>query len=112
MKKLVTTRSTLLKLLAIMMASFGMGMVFYGMPLLVGSIAPNLYLSIVYNAVADLPASVATYFLMVNVNRRTSLVALKMFCGIASLLCVFRGINSNVQLAAEVNISIFAVQAA
>ncbi|XP_078166265.1 organic cation/carnitine transporter 2-like [Carex rostrata] len=102
MKELVTTRSTLLKLLAIMMAGFGMGMVFYGMPLLVGSIAPNLYLSMVYNAVADLPASVATYFLLVHVKRRMSLVALTMLSGIASLLCVFRGINSNVQLSAEV----------
>ncbi|KAF3338628.1 organic cation/carnitine transporter 3-like protein [Carex littledalei] len=82
---------------------FGMGMVFYGMPLLVGSIAPNLYLSMVYNAVADLPASVATYFLLAHVNRRMSLVALTMFSGVASLLCVFRGINSNVQLAAEVS---------
>ncbi|KAF3338621.1 Organic cation/carnitine transporter 3 [Carex littledalei] len=68
------------------MAGSGMGMVFYGMFLSVGSLAPNLYLSIVYNALADLPASVATYFLMVNINRRISLVALTMLCGTASLL--------------------------
>ncbi|KAF3338622.1 Organic cation/carnitine transporter 3 [Carex littledalei] len=84
-----------------MMASSGMGMVFYGMPLLVGSLSPNLYLSIVYNALVNLLACVVAYFLLVHINRRISLVALTIFCGIASLLCVFRGINSNVQLAAE-----------
>ncbi|KAF3338619.1 organic cation/carnitine transporter 3-like protein [Carex littledalei] len=106
MKILVTTRSTLLKLLTIMMASSWLGMEFYGMPLLVGSLAPNLYLSMVYNALVNLPASIASYFLMVHINRRISLVALAIFCGIANLLCVFRGINSHVQLAAEVSISI------
>lgn len=63
MKKLMTTRSTLLKLTTIMMAGSGLGMVFYSMPLSVRSLAPNLYLSIVYNALTDLPTLVATYSL-------------------------------------------------
>ncbi|KAJ0100498.1 hypothetical protein Patl1_19792 [Pistacia atlantica] len=40
-----------------MIASLGIGMVYYGMPLGLGNLAFNLYLSVALNALSELPAS-------------------------------------------------------
>ncbi|KAJ4801373.1 Organic cation/carnitine transporter 3 [Rhynchospora pubera] len=102
MKKLVTTRSTLWKLVSIMIVGYGTGMVYYGMPLSVGSLGPNLYLSVAYNALSELPTSLASFFLVEKVNRRSSLVALTISSGIFSLFCSVKGMTRAIKLAAEV----------
>ncbi|BAH91041.1 Os01g0330500 [Oryza sativa Japonica Group] len=80
-------RRALRRLAAITAASFGVGMVYYGMPLNVGSLSPsNLYLSVAYNAVAELPSSILAWLLMGRwFNRRGSVVALTTASGLCSL---------------------------
>uniref|UniRef100_A0A0E0HNA3 H(+)/Pi cotransporter n=1 Tax=Oryza nivara TaxID=4536 RepID=A0A0E0HNA3_ORYNI len=80
-------RWALRRLAAITAASFGVGMVYYGMPLNVGSLSPsNLYLSVAYNAVAELPSSILAWLLTGRwFNRRGSVVALTTASGLCSL---------------------------
>lgn len=71
-----------------MTASFGVGMVYYGMPLNVGNLGSNLYLSVTYNALAELPSSIMCWLLMGRINRRSSVIALTAVAGLCSLACV------------------------
>ncbi|CAM0909162.1 unnamed protein product [Alopecurus aequalis] len=76
------------RLAAIMTVSFGVGMVYYGMPLNVGNMGSSLYLSVMYNALAELPATVFLLLLMGRINRRSSVIALTAAAGLCSLACV------------------------
>ncbi|KAF2923413.1 hypothetical protein DAI22_07g189500 [Oryza sativa Japonica Group] len=76
------------RLAAMMTASFGVGVVYYGLPLSVGSLSSDLYLSVAYNAAAELPSSVLSWLLMGRFNRRSSVVALTAASGLCSLACV------------------------
>ncbi|KQK15764.1 organic cation/carnitine transporter 2 [Brachypodium distachyon] len=77
------------RLAAIMTASFGIGMVYYGMPLNVGNLGgSNLYLSVTYNALAELPSSILSWLLMGRINRRSSVIALTALAGVSSLACL------------------------
>ncbi|XP_006657833.1 organic cation/carnitine transporter 2-like [Oryza brachyantha] len=96
-------RWALRRLAAIMTASFGVGMVYYGMPLNVGSLSSNLYLSVAYNAVAELPSSILSWLFMGRFNRRTSVLVLTTASGLCSLACVvIPGERTGVRMAAEV----------
>jgi OCT family organic cation transporter-like MFS transporter 3 len=76
------------RLAAIMVAGFGVGMVYFGMPLTVGSLGSNLYLSTAYNTLAEVPSSILSGLLMARANRRSSVVALAASAGACSLACV------------------------
>jgi OCT family organic cation transporter-like MFS transporter 3 len=76
------------RLAAIMTVSFGVGTVYYGMPLNVGNLGSNLYLSVTYNALAELPSSILSWLLMGRINRRSSVIALTGAAGLCSLACV------------------------
>ncbi|KAJ1296852.1 hypothetical protein BS78_01G334000 [Paspalum vaginatum] len=76
------------RLAAIMAASFGVGMVYFGMPLNVGSLGSNLYLSVTFNALAELPSAVLAWLLIGRTNRRSSVIALTVAAGACSLACV------------------------
>jgi OCT family organic cation transporter-like MFS transporter 3 len=76
------------RLAAIMTVSFGVGTVYYGMPLNVGNLGSNLYLSVTYNALAELPSSILSWLLMGRINRRSSVIALTAVAGLCSLACV------------------------
>ncbi|CAM0909161.1 unnamed protein product [Alopecurus aequalis] len=76
------------RLAAIMAVSFGVGMVYYGMPLNVGNMGSNLYLSVMYNALAELPATILLLLLMGRINRRSSVIGLTAAAGLCSLACV------------------------
>ncbi|KAI9116565.1 hypothetical protein K1719_012732 [Acacia pycnantha] len=73
---------------AVMVMSFGIGLVYYGMPLGLGTLSFNLYLSVAFNALSDLPASLVTLILMDKFNRRSAIWAFTMISGIFSLLSV------------------------
>ncbi|CAL4991558.1 unnamed protein product [Urochloa decumbens] len=75
------------RLAAIMAASFGVGMVYYGMPLNVGSLDDDLYLSVAYNALAEVPSAVLAWVLIGRADRRGSVVALTAAAGACSLAC-------------------------
>ncbi|GJN41022.1 hypothetical protein PR202_gn00343 [Eleusine coracana subsp. coracana] len=81
-------RWALQRLAAIMTAGYGVGMVYFGMPLNVGSLGSNLYLSVAYNALAELPSNILLMFLMARINRRSSVVAFSVAASACSLACV------------------------
>jgi OCT family organic cation transporter-like MFS transporter 3 len=89
------------RLAAIMTIGFGVGMVYYGMPLNVGSLGTNLYLSVTYNALAELPSAILSLIFIGRVNRRSSVVALTVAAGAFSLACVVIPEGSAARMAAE-----------
>ncbi|CAL4983325.1 unnamed protein product [Urochloa decumbens] len=95
------------RLAAIMAASFGVGMVYYGMPLNVGSLLDDgsdsdsdLYLSVAYNALAEVPSAVLAWVLIGRADRRGSVVALAAAAGACSLACA--AIPPRARMGAEV----------
>ncbi|CAL5062184.1 unnamed protein product [Urochloa decumbens] len=95
------------RLAAIMTTSFGVGLVYYGMPLNVGSLGTNLYLSVTYNALAELPSSILSLAFIGKVNRRTTVMALTAAAGVFSLMCVAIPEGSAARMASEL-LSFFA----
>ncbi|CAN6372983.1 unnamed protein product [Urochloa humidicola] len=75
------------RLAAIMAASFGVGMLYFGMPLNVGSLGSDLYLSVTYNALAELPSTALAWLLIDRADRRGSVTALASAAGACSLAC-------------------------
>ncbi|TVU46718.1 hypothetical protein EJB05_06270, partial [Eragrostis curvula] len=74
---------------AIMAAGFGAGTVYFGMPLNVGSLgSTNLYLSVTYNALAELPSAIMSWLLIARINRRSSVLAFSAAASACSLACV------------------------
>ncbi|KAJ4760911.1 organic cation/carnitine transporter 3 [Rhynchospora pubera] len=92
------------RLTAIMTVGFGVGLVYYGMPLNVGNLGSNLYLSVTFNALAEFPSSLVTFLLVGKINRRSSLLALTTISGIFSLCCIANNeiIPAKVQMVLEV----------
>jgi hypothetical protein len=76
------------RLAAIMAAAFGVGMVYFGMPLNVGSLGSNLYLSVTYNALAELPSAIVSLLLIARTNRRSSVVGFSVAASACSVACV------------------------
>ncbi|WOL13021.1 organic cation/carnitine transporter 2-like [Canna indica] len=81
-------RWALRRLTATMIAGFGLGMVYYGMPLNVGNLGSNLYLSVTFNALAEIPSSLVTLYLVAKLNRRSLALTCMTMSGVFSLLCV------------------------
>ncbi|PKU74085.1 organic cation/carnitine transporter 2-like [Dendrobium catenatum] len=75
------------RLAAITAVSFGVGMVYYGMPLNLGNLSADLYLSTALNAVAELPSSLAAFLIARWMKRRSSMVAFTTVSGICSIIC-------------------------
>ncbi|OMO89444.1 General substrate transporter [Corchorus capsularis] len=90
-KILLNKRWAFKRLAAVMVAGFGVGMVYYGMPLGLGNLSFNLYLSVAFNALSELPSSLITFFLIGKLSRKWSLVGFTILSGICSVLCVVVG---------------------
>ncbi|KAK1279156.1 Organic cation/carnitine transporter 3 [Acorus gramineus] len=91
LKALCAKRWALRRLTGVMMAGFGIGMVYYGMPLGVGDLGFNLYASVTFNALAELPSALITLFLIGRLNRRTSVLACTASCAVLSVACAVEG---------------------
>ncbi|CAL4937764.1 unnamed protein product [Urochloa decumbens] len=105
------------RLAAIMAASFGVGMVYFGMPLNVDSLLnggsdSDLYLSVAYNALAEVPSAALAWLLISRADRRGSVAVLAVVAGACSLACaaIPRGV-AVARMAVEV-VSFFAACAA
>ncbi|KAI9116518.1 hypothetical protein K1719_012685 [Acacia pycnantha] len=59
---------------AVMLMGFGIGLVYYGMPLGLGTLSFNLYLSVAFNALSELPSCLLTLVLIDKFNRRSTLL--------------------------------------
>lgn len=74
--------------MAISVMAFGIGMIYYGMPLGLGNLSFDLYLSMTLNALSEFPASFVTFVLIGKMNRRESVLILSLLSGICSVGCV------------------------
>ncbi|ERN14914.1 hypothetical protein AMTR_s00032p00183130 [Amborella trichopoda] len=72
-----------------MVVGFGAGLVYYGMPLGAGNLDFNLHLSVTFNALAEFPSALLSFFLISRLNRRCAVITLSMVSGVLSILCVF-----------------------
>ncbi|KAK3220684.1 hypothetical protein Dsin_014654 [Dipteronia sinensis] len=70
-KILVKKKWACRRLSAVMVTGFGIGAVYYGMPLGLGNLSFNLYLSVTLNALSELPASMIIFFTIGKLNRRS-----------------------------------------
>ncbi|KAJ3705097.1 hypothetical protein LUZ61_008802 [Rhynchospora tenuis] len=104
MKMLWDRKWAMRRLVTIMMVAIGVGLVYYGMPSNVGNLGSNLYLSVTFNALAELPSALVTFFLVGKINRRSSLVVMTTISGIFSLCCIVNNeiIPAKVQMVLEV----------
>ncbi|XP_074379783.1 organic cation/carnitine transporter 3-like [Apium graveolens] len=76
------------RLFAAMVVGFGIGLVYYGLPLVVENLNFNIYLSTVLNALSEFPATLVTYLLIGKAKRRNAVFILTTLCCICSLICV------------------------
>lgn len=101
-KILLNKRWAAKRLAAVMVGGFGIGMVYYGMPLGLGNLSVNLYLGVTLNALSELPASLITFFLIGKMKRKDSLLGFTILSGVCSVLCVVVGkVSPSLQIAME-----------
>ncbi|KAG2324485.1 hypothetical protein Bca4012_038995 [Brassica carinata] len=86
-------RWAFIRIVAVMIIGFGLGMMYYGVPLAVRDIKVNIYLSETLNAMVQLPTFVITPILLEKFNRRSSVLvdslvggALGVFCFVLTVL--------------------------
>ncbi|XP_057979414.1 organic cation/carnitine transporter 3-like [Malania oleifera] len=89
LKILLQKRWAMQRLSASMAVGFGVGVVYYGMPLAVGNLPFNLYLSVTFNALAEIPSSLATIVLIERLNRRSGVLLCCGLTGICSVACAW-----------------------
>ncbi|CAH8330245.1 unnamed protein product [Eruca vesicaria subsp. sativa] len=75
------------RILVVMIIMFGLGMMYYGVPLAVRDIDVNVYLSEALNAAVELPTFVITPILLERFNRRSSLLVNCLVGGALGVLC-------------------------
>ncbi|PKU80733.1 organic cation/carnitine transporter 3-like [Dendrobium catenatum] len=84
-------RWALRRLGTVMIVSFGIGMMYYGMPLNLSNLNASLYISVALNAATELLSEFVVFFLANVVSRRKSLVGLMVVSGGCSLACTAIG---------------------
>ncbi|PHT57729.1 hypothetical protein CQW23_00092 [Capsicum baccatum] len=102
-KILLMKRWFLGQLLLAVAAGFGIGLMYYGMPLGLGNghFSLNLYLSTGLNALLELPAFLIVFLLVEKCKRRTTLLGLSISCGVCGMLCMIASEWKVLQLALE-----------
>ncbi|CAI8600603.1 unnamed protein product [Vicia faba] len=78
------------RMVAVMVLGIGIGMVYFGMPLAVGNLGFDIYLAVVFSALMEIPACVATYFLE-NRQRKPSILVFSVASGVCCIMCVVVG---------------------
>ncbi|XP_018452483.2 LOW QUALITY PROTEIN: organic cation/carnitine transporter 2 [Raphanus sativus] len=86
MKVLVEKRWALRRLTAVMAVAFGIGLVYYGMPLALSNLDFNVYMSTAFNALMDLPANLITLLFVDKLSRRNALIGFTALGGVSSVL--------------------------
>ncbi|XP_027356635.1 organic cation/carnitine transporter 3-like [Abrus precatorius] len=79
------------RLLAIMAMGIGIGLVYYGMPLGLEVLSFDLYLSVTFNALSEVPSALITFFLIDKFNRRSALLFFTILSGIFSVMSIMEG---------------------
>ncbi|KAL5746652.1 hypothetical protein ACOSP7_027798 [Xanthoceras sorbifolium] len=82
------------RIMVTMVLSFGIGLVYYGETLGVGNLGFDIYLSVLFNGLLEIPSLLLSLFLIEKWNRKTSLLILCILSGIFSILTIVAG-NEN-----------------
>ncbi|KAJ8555767.1 hypothetical protein K7X08_013263 [Anisodus acutangulus] len=100
-KILLRKRWILGQLLLALAAGFGIGLMYYGMPLGLenGNFSLNIYLSTGLNVLLELPAFLIVFFLVEKCKRRSTLLGLSILSGVCGMLCMMTGEWKILQLA-------------
>ena len=88
---LMEKRWALRRLSAVMSVGFGVGMVYYGMPLALGNLPFNLYWNVTLNALSEVPASLIAFFFIERLDRKSSVLGFTVTSGVCSIMCVVIG---------------------
>ncbi|KAK9698712.1 hypothetical protein RND81_08G125500 [Saponaria officinalis] len=91
MRVLIAKSWAVRRLIAVMVICSGIGVVYYGMPLALGNLPFNIYLSVMLNALSELPASLITFMLIDKLNRRSSMIVFTLISGVLSIMVVIIG---------------------
>ncbi|XP_020589401.1 organic cation/carnitine transporter 2-like [Phalaenopsis equestris] len=91
MRMLREKRWALRRLLAIVMAGFGIGIMYHGMPLNLGNFNASLYIAVALNAAVELLSALVVFFLAEVMSRRRFMVGLMVVSGGCSLACTAMG---------------------
>ncbi|KAH9287816.1 hypothetical protein KI387_031933, partial [Taxus chinensis] len=73
---------------------FGTGLVYYGMPFGSGNLDFNLYLSVTFNALSEVPAAIVSTVLVANAPRRKAIIWLTIMSGMFCFVCVVYSMDS------------------
>ncbi|KAJ0968894.1 hypothetical protein J5N97_021771 [Dioscorea zingiberensis] len=87
-KKLWSVRWAAKRMIALMVAGFGVGFVYYGVQLNVENLNFNLYFTVVANALMEFPAVFVGSVLMRLMDRRFLFSSASIIAGVSSILCI------------------------
>ncbi|KNA11480.1 hypothetical protein SOVF_134860 [Spinacia oleracea] len=91
MRVLMSRAWALRRLVTVSVMCVGIGVVYYGMPLALGNLPFNLYLSVTLNALSELPGSFLTFVLINRLDRRVAVVGFTLLSGFCSIMVVVVG---------------------
>jgi len=102
LKLLFKSRWALRRMAGVITVGFGVGFLYYGLPLAVGNLDVDLSLIITLNAISEFPSLILTILYVDQIKRKTTMLLITTATGAASLACVFVH-NTSVQIAIEVS---------
>lgn len=91
LKDLFNRKWALRRLLTIMALAFGIGVVYFGLLLGVGNLSFNIYLSLAFNGLLDIPAYLLTFILIERWSRKSSILTFCILSGTCSAICAAIG---------------------
>ncbi|KAL6198758.1 hypothetical protein ACLB2K_028547 [Fragaria x ananassa] len=91
MKELFAKKWAMKRTLVVMVLGFGIGMVYYGMPLGVGNLGFNIYLSVMFNALLEIPSYPLTLIILEKWSRKFSVLWFCLVSGICGVVCAVVG---------------------
>lgn len=91
MRVLMSRAWALRRLVTVSGMCVGIGVVYYGMPLALGNLPFNLYLSVTLNALSELPGSFLVFVLINRLDRKIAIVGFTLVSGLCSILVVVVG---------------------
>lgn len=82
------------RLFTVMVVGFGICIVYYGMSLGNGSLGSDLYLNVTLNALSELSAALATFFLIRRLSRKGSILGFSIVSGVCSCTLMITSISN------------------
>lgn len=81
------------RLLLVVPIAFGIGLVYYGMPLGVGNLGFSSYLAVTFNALSEIPSALLAFCFIGKWKRRSSLLGFTVASCVSSAICAALGVG-------------------